>query len=266
MSEEEESSEISSEKEPISEQIINLEVDKIEEEKEEKEEQKELKKHILELASQLQRLKKNKERIKILDIIGEYSTHREITDILIDIAIEDKYQLCRAKAVSILADLIQEDEVKRTILQTLNDSSQQVRLWSVWALRGIIFDVDVRDVLIRKLKFEEVSNRIKLWIIRSLGDIIDDEEVMYTFTSLLRSKPNTEMKKLLLYYILQKVKNPVISSILSTHIQIETNKEIRREIVKKLLEIDDDDVNYALERLLRREKDTEIVDLIKTKF
>lgn len=260
MSEEDNSSENSKEEDPAFEHIMALEAEKFEKSEKERLEQ------LNELSSKLQITKKNKERAQILDLVGEFSTYTEITTILIDIALEDKYQLCRAKAVSLLADLIQEDEVKRTILQTLNDSSQQVRLWSVWALRVIIHDVDVRDILIRKLKFGEVSNRVKLWIIRSLSDLINDEEVMYTFVSLLKSKPNTEMRKLLLYYILQKAENPEMSMVLSTHIQNETNKEIRREIVKKLLQLDNDDVNHALERLLKSEKDEEILALLRTKF
>ncbi|NPD89531.1 MAG: HEAT repeat domain-containing protein [Asgard group archaeon] len=260
MSEEDNSSDNSKEEDPAFEHIMDLEVKKLEKSEKERLER------MNELSSKLQITKENKERAQILDLIGEFSTYAEITTILIDIALEDKYQLCRTKAVSLLADLISEEEVKRTILQTLSDSSQQVRLWSVWALRSIIHDVDVRDILIRKLKFGEVSNRVKLWIIRTLSDLINDEEVMYAFLSLLKSKPNTEMRKLLLYYILQKAENPEITFVLSTHIQNETNKEIRREIVKKLIQLDNEDVNYALERLMKTEKDEETLELLKIKF
>jgi hypothetical protein len=260
MSEEDNSSENLEKEVPASENNVVLEVEKPEKTEEEKQKQ------MVELSSKLQSTKKNKERAQILDLIGEFSTYSEITLILIDIALEDKYQLCRAKAVSLLADLIQEDEVKRTILQTLNDSSQQVRLWSVWALRGIIHDDDVRDTLIRKLKFGEVSNRIKLWIIRALSDLINDKEVMYAFVSILKSKPNTEMRKLLLYYILQKADNPEVKVVLASHIRNETNIEIRREIVKKLLQFKDEDIIYSLERLMKTEKDEQILELLKTKL
>lgn len=264
MSEEENSSEILNDEGIDSEQIENIEEEQEVEETEE--EIEEIQEDISELVSKFKIAKRNKERAEILDLIGEFSTYSGITNFLKDIALEDKYQLCRAKAVSLLADLIQEDEVKRVILQTLNDSSQQVRLWSVWALRGIIHDINVRDILIRKLKFGEVSNRVKLWIIRALSDLIDDEEVMYSFLSILKTKPNTEMRKLLLYYILQKADNPEVSLVLATHIRNETNKEIRREIVKRLLQLDNEDVIYSLERLLKIEKDEQILDLLKTKL
>jgi len=260
MSEEEKSSENSEGKDPTFEHIMEFEVETMEKKEKERLED------IEELSSKLQNTSKNKDRAQILDLIGEHPTYGEIADILINVALEDKYQLCRAKAVSLLADLIREEEVKQAILQTLNDSSHLVRLWSVWALRSIISDDNIRDILIRKLKYGEVSNRVKLWIIRALSDRIDDDEVIYAFISLLKSKPNTEMKKLLLYYILQKVENPEISMVLSTHILNETNKEIRREIVKRLLEIENEDVTYSLERLLKQEKDEEIRKLLKVKF
>jgi hypothetical protein len=252
---------------------ISQEEDLVIEQTEDTEEQEEIEEIVIEDRNRLNELvtkfkttKRNKERASILDQIGKFSTYSEITEFLSDIATEDKYQLCRAKAVSLLADLIQEDGVKRVILQTLNDSSQQVRLWSVWALRGIIHDLDVRDILIRKLKFREVSNRVKLWIIRALSDLIDDQEVIYSFLSILKTKPNTEMRKLLLYYILQKAEDPEVSIVLAEHIRNETNIEIRREIVKKLLQLDDEDVIYSLKRLMKTEKDEQILDLLKTKL
>ena len=260
MSKEENSLESSVDEVPTSGQTNEIEIEEMESTEEERKEE------MNELINEFHLTKKNKDRAQILDLIGEFSTFSEVQSLLIDVALEDKYQLCRAKAVSHLAEFINEEDVKRAILQTLNDSSQQVRLWSIWALRGIIHDINVRDILVRKLKYGEVSNRVKLWIIRSLSDLINDLEVINTFISLLKSKPNIEMRKLLLYYILQKAENPEISLVLSMHIQKETNSEIRKEIVKKLIQIDNDDVNYELERLKKTEKNNEIIKILSTKF
>ncbi len=205
---------------------------------------------------------KNKEKTQILDQLGDYTNYPVVIDFLKDTAKEDTYDLCRAKAVSYFSDFTDNEEIKNLLLQKLNDSSPKVRLWTVWSLRGEIHDQNIQSEFIRRIKYIEKAKIVRLWIIRSLSDVIDNENVQYVFMQLMKEKPDTETRKLLLYYLLQKIENPDINYFISSYVLTEINKDIRKEIVKKMIEINNDDVKYALNKLIKTEKNKEIKDLI----
>jgi hypothetical protein len=205
---------------------------------------------------------RNKDRANLIDKLTDYLRYEETVSALKDIAINDKYPLCRAKAVSFLSEFMRDKKVKELIIRKLRDSSQTVRLWAVWSLRDIIEEEDVQEVLIRQLRHYEKSKRIKLWLVRSLSDKIENPSVIDIFLQSLKKRPDKEMRKLILYYIMQIQGNPDISYFLSTYVHKENDKEIRLEIVKKLLEMDNSDSRYALQKLKRKERNQEIIALL----
>ncbi len=206
--------------------------------------------------------KKNKEKTQILDQLGDYVNYPEVTEFLKETAKEDGYDLCRAKAVSYISDFTDNEDIKNLLLQKLDDSSPKVRLWVVWSLRGEIHEQRIQSEFIRRIKYVEKAKIVRLWIIRSLSDVIDNENIQYVFLQLLKEKPDTETRKLLLYYLLQKLENPDVSYFISSYVLSELNKEIRKEIVKKMIEVNNDDIRYALNKLTKVEKNKEILDLI----
>lgn len=204
----------------------------------------------------------NKDRANLIDKLIDYLRYEETISALKDIAINDRYPLCRAKAVSFLSEFMKDKKVKDLVIRKLRDSSQTVRLWAVWSLRAIVEEEDVQEVLIRQLRHYEKSKRIKLWLIRSLSDKIENSNVIDVFLQSLKKRPDKEMRKLILYYIMQVQGNPDISYFLSTYVHKENDKEIRLEIVKKLLEMDNSDSRYALQKLRRNERNQEIITLL----
>ena len=205
---------------------------------------------------------KNKDRTKIIDKIATFLPNNVLEELLKEIAFQDSYTLCRAKAVSLLGDKADTPEIKRLLIQKLDDSSPKVRLWTVWSLRTIVYDPEVYEALIKKIKYFEKSKRVNLWIIRSLSDQIDDKTIQDTFINLLKQKPDNETRKLLLFYLLQKSNDEDMATELSFYMLKEVNREIRKEIVKKLVLLDFEDVRYSLEKLYKKERDEEIKDLI----
>ena len=205
---------------------------------------------------------RNKDRADLIDKLNDFLTFEETVSALKDIAINDKYPLCRAKAVSLLSEFMSNKEVKNLIIRKLRDSSQTVRLWAVWSLRALNEDEDIQEVLIRQLRHYEKSKRIKLWLIRTLSDKIENTRVIEVFLQSLKGRPDKEMRKLILYYIMQIQDNTDISYFLSTYVHKENDKEIRLEIVKKLLEMDNSDSRYALQKLKRNERNQKIVSLL----
>ena len=205
---------------------------------------------------------KNKDRTKIIDKIATFLPNNVLEELLKEIAFQDSYALCRAKAVSLLGDKTDAPEIKRLLIQKLGDSSPKVRLWTVWSLRSIVYDPEVYEVLIKKVKYFEKSKRVNLWIIRSLSDQIDNKTIQDTFINLLKQKPDNETRKLLLFYLLQKSNDEDMATELSFYMLKEVNREIRKEIVKKLVLLDFEDVKYSLEKLYKKERDEEIKDLI----
>ncbi len=205
---------------------------------------------------------RNKDRASLIDKLTDYLTYEETVSALKDIAINDKYPLCRAKAVSFLSEFMMEREVKDLVIRKLRDSSQTVRLWAVWSLRALIEEEEVQEVLIRQLRHYEKSKRIKLWLVRSLSDKIENPSVIDVFLQSLKRRPDKEMRKLILYYIMQIQGNQDISYFLSTYVHKENDKEIRLEIVKKLLEMNNSDSRYALQKLKRNERNQEIITLL----
>ncbi len=204
----------------------------------------------------------NKERAYLIDKLIDYPEYEETVSVLKNIAVNDKYPLCRAKAVSFLSDFMRDIEIKDLVIRKLQDSSQTVRLWAVWSLRALVDEEDVQEVLLRQLRHYEKSRRIKLWLIRVLSDKINNPRVIDVFLQSLKGRPNKEMRKLILYYILQIPENSDVSYFLSTYVHKENDKEIRLEIVKKLLEMDNSDTRYALQKLKRNERNQEIVSLL----
>lgn len=206
---------------------------------------------------------KNKERAKIIDQISEHLDNKQIKELLIQIVMNDKYPLCRAKAVSNLGYWIEEEEIREIILKKLTDISPKVRLWVIWTLRPVIRLKEIQEKIINQIKFIEKSRQIKLWMIRILSDQIDDPYIQETFLFFFRLHQDTETKKLLLYYLLQKIENEDILFTISRHVQYEKNSEIRLEIVKRLLSVDEPDVKYILEKLSKTERNKEILELLR---
>ncbi|MHA2357751.1 MAG: HEAT repeat domain-containing protein [Candidatus Heimdallarchaeaceae archaeon] len=253
----EENGEANKELDPAFEHILEMEVEKTQASQVYSEEE------VNDLLFKLHITKKNKGRAEIIDKLSKYSSYAEVKLVLLDSALEDKYQFCRAKAVSILADYLDDKDVRRVVLQKLDDKSVQVRLWAIWALRGIVEEKVITEILIGRLKYKESSNKVKLWIVRALSDQINYQEVQDAFLYILKSKPNKEMKKLILYYLLQKIDNLNIRKYISSYIHNEYNREIRIELVKSLLKFNEDsDVRYNLEKLSKNERDEEIKRLL----
>ncbi len=205
---------------------------------------------------------KNKDKIGIIDKVAALLPNGLLEELLKEIATRDSYALCRAKAVSLLADRVEVPDIKRLLIQKLDDSSPKVRLWAVWGLRTMVHDSEVQEIFIKKLKYFERFKRVKLWMIRSLSDQIDDKNIQDTFFHLLKLKPDNETRKLLLFYLLQKANDEDVAVELSLYMLKEVNREIRREIVRRLVLLDNDDVRYSLEKLYKKERDDEIKDLI----
>ncbi len=209
---------------------------------------------------------KNKERAKIVDSLTKQLHHSKIQEILIDIAEDDNYPLCRAKAISNLGDLIENSDIRNLLIKKLDDISPKVRLWTVWTLRPIIHDREIQDIFIKRIKFVEKSRKIRLWMIRVLSDQINNIYIQEVFLYLFKLKPDMETRKLLLYYLLQKTENKDILFTITKQLQVEKNNEIRIEILKKLILLDDQDVQYVLENLLKTEKDSDVLELLATKL
>ena len=185
-------------------------VQTLEEKQNEEEESEDTKEKINTLLEQVQITKKNKDRALLIDQLSEYKSDSRVQNLLGNLAKYDSYAICRAKAVSYLSEIIHEDSAKRVILESLKDSSPKVRLWAVWALRTIVHNNEVLEQLLSRLRYLERSNRVKLWLIRTLSDQISNEDVIRVFVKELESKPNLETRKLILYYLLQRLDNQEI--------------------------------------------------------
>ncbi|MCE7738546.1 MAG: HEAT repeat domain-containing protein [Candidatus Heimdallarchaeota archaeon] len=221
---------------------------------------------IQEILNEYEKTRKNKDRVLMIDKIAELLPNSDLEEFLKEIAFKDSYSLCRVKAVSLLADLTDKSEVKRLLIRKLDDSSPKVRLWAVWGLRPIIHDTEIQEVFINKVKYFEKSKRVKLWLIRALSDRINDKKMQDTFLYLLKSKPDNETRKLLLFYLLQKANEENTAYELSRYVLKEANRDIRKEIVKKLVMLENEDVKYSLEKLFKTERDEEIREIIQTTF
>jgi hypothetical protein len=207
--------------------------------------------------------RKSKERAEIIDKFSEIIDNDNVKDLMIEIAKNDSYPLCRAKAVSNLGKWIENEEIQNIVIKSLNDISPKVRLWAVWTLRPTIHLKEIQETLINRIKFHENSRQIKLWMIRVLSDQIDDLFIQETFLYFFKLNPDMETKKLLLYYLLSKLENEDILFTISRNVQTEKNNEIRLEIVKKLVLVDEPDVKYILEKLSKTERNKEILELLK---
>ena len=219
---------------------------------------------IQEILNEYEKTRKNKDRVLIIDKIAELLPNSDLEELLKEIAFKDSYSLCRVKAVSLLADLNDKSEVKRLLIGKLDDSSPKVRLWAVWGLRPIIYDAEILEVFINRVKYVEKSKRVKLWLIRALSDQINDNKIQETFLLLLKSKPDNETRKLLLFYLLQRTNEENIAYKLSRYVLNEANRDIRKEIVKKLVMLENEDVRYSLEKLFKTERDEEIRKILQT--
>lgn len=259
------------EEDTLQEESIDIEIKDEEEQIQEEEDRDEGEKLIL-TPSDLERFieeyeqtKKNKARAEILDRLAEYSDIPVIKEFLIDVANRDNYPLCRAKAISNLSCWIEEKDIQNLILSKLSDVSPKVRLWAIWTIRPVIHLREIQDNIINKIKFSEKSRQIKLWMIRILSDQIHTEYIQEVFLYFFKLNPDVETKKLLLYYLLPKLNNEDILYTISRHVQHEKNNEIRLEIVKHLILVDEPDVKYLLENLLKTERNEEILEILKTK-
>lgn len=215
---------------------------------------------------EIERTSKNKDRASLLDKLAPYVSISDVKNFLIEIAKDDKYPLCRAKAISFLSELINEKEIMELTIRKLDDSSSKVRLWAIWSLRILVAEEEIQETLIRHLIHKEKSRTLKLWIIRALSDMIEKDRIIEVFLQILKLKPNKEIRKLLLFYLLQKLNHPEVVYYLTTYSSKETDKEIRRELVRALIELDNDDARYALDKIERNEKDKEINALLASRL
>lgn len=206
---------------------------------------------------------RNKVRLDIIEKIGEFIEEEKVKKTLSYISKNDKYPLCRAKAVSYLSDIIEDKKVKETILSKLDDSAKVVRHWAVWGLKGVVSESDVQKALIKRLLKEEKSRKIKLWIIKILSSQIKTNRVEEAFLGLLKQNLNIETKGLVVDYLLNNLSDKEICYQLSTYVLKERNKGIKIKIIQKFLTTDNLDVKYSLERLEREEYDEDILSLLK---
>ncbi|MHA1304323.1 MAG: HEAT repeat domain-containing protein, partial [Candidatus Heimdallarchaeaceae archaeon] len=181
---------------------------------------------------------------------------------LMDVAKRDSYKINRAKAVSILADRIDDRIVKESLIERLDDSSIEVRRWAVWALKGSIEDEAVQEALIRHLLYKEQSKIIKSWIINALSSQIHKENVEITFLRLLKTPLSNQTRALVVSSLLTNLEDSDVLYALSRHVSKEPNKEIRKAIIERLKEIDDMEATFALERLAKTEKNAELRKII----
>ena len=217
------------------------------------------------LISTLINSNRNKVRLDIIEKIGDFIKEEKVKKTLSDISKNDKYPLCRAKAVSYLSDIIEDKQVKETILSKLDDSAKVVRHWAVWGLKGVVSESDVQKALIRRLLREEKSRKIKLWIIKILSSQIKTNRVEEAFLGLLKQNLNIETKNLVVDYLLNNLSDRDICYQLSLFVIKERNKELKLKIIQKFLTIDNLDVKYSLERLEREENDEDILTLLKNR-
>ena len=207
---------------------------------------------------------KKSDRLSSIDKLSEYIDQDEVIQTLVEIARKDPYHICRAKAVSILADKIQSRYVKELILEKLTDCSKEVRKWVIWALKGDIQDKTIQAALIRHLIYAENSKQIKLWIINALSSCIENEDVEYAFLRLLKSNLSNEMRSLVIDALLTKVYDSEVLYGLSKHLFKEHNKTLRKKIILALKKVDNMDAKFTLERLSKVEKDKELKSLISS--
>jgi len=209
--------------------------------------------------------RRNKVRLDIIEKIGDFIEEEKVQKTLSNISKNDKYPLCRAKAVSYLSDIIEDKQVKETILSKLDDSAKVVRHWAVWGLKEVVSESDVQKALIKRLLREEKSRKIKLWIIKILSSQIKTNRVEEAFLGLLKQNLNIETKGLVVDYLLNNLSDRDICYQLSLYVIKERNKELKSKIIQKFLTIDKLDVKYSLERLEREENDEDILSLLKNR-
>ncbi|UJG41832.1 MAG: HEAT repeat domain-containing protein [Candidatus Heimdallarchaeum aukensis] len=207
---------------------------------------------------------KKKERLSSIDDLSQYLDKDEVIQSLVEIARKDPYHICRAKAVSILADKIKNRYVKDLILEQLKDSSKEVRKWVIWALKSEIQDKAIQDALIRHLMYTESSKEIKMWIINALSSCIDNEDVEYTFLRLIKSSLSFEIRSLIIDALLPKIYDSEVLYGLSNHLFKEPDKTIRKKIILALKKINNMDAKFTLERFLKIEKDKELKALLSS--
>jgi len=251
------------------ERIISVDEDELEiEELVEEDREKRIALTDSEINSLIERYKetrKNKERANLIDQLSENLDNNQVKELLIEIVDKDNYPLCRAKAVTNLGYWIEDSEIQSIVVKKLSDVSPKVRLWTVWTLRPVIHIKDIQEIIINRIKFFEKSRQNKLWMIRILSDHIDTLFIQETFLYFFKTHTDTETRKLLLYYLLPKIENEDVMFTLSRHVQYESNNEIRFEIVKKLVLVDEPDVKYILEKLSKTERNEEIRELLRKK-
>ena len=207
---------------------------------------------------------KKKERLSSIDSLSLHLDEDEVIQSLVEIARKDPYHICRAKAVSILADKIKNRYVKDLLLEKLKDSSKEVRKWVIWALKGEIQDKAIQDALIRHLMYIENSKEIKMWIINALSACIDNEDVEYTFLRLIKSSLPFEIRLLIIDALLPKIYDSEVLYGLSNHLFKEPDKNIKKKIILVLKKINNMDAKFTLERFLKIEKDKELKALLSS--
>ncbi len=205
--------------------------------------------------------KKRKTRLELLEKLVPYAEHKKVLRTLIDITSTDPHALCRAKAVAILGDYSHLSDVKDTLLRSLSDMSNKVRLWVVWSLKLQIEDKRVREQLLRHLTTVEKCRKIKMRLIRMLSTKIDDKDVQYSLIRMLNKSLTKPTRYLLVEELCKIYQEPDIIFALSKHVLTETDTKTRKLMVSTLLKTDNSDARYALQKLAKKERKVEIKNL-----
>ena len=216
------------------------------------------------LINQLRFPMNKKKRLKIIEQLSGYVSHPLVKSLFLELVDTETITLARAKVVSALADIVHDVDVKNALLDALRDSSPVVRQWAVWGLMQLVEeDSDIVEKLIYHLLYREGSKRVKLWILRALRRTINQSAVEDTFLRLLSPSAPYEIRSLIVDYLLQRLDDNEICYAISRYVQREPNKGLKKRIIKKILDSDNTDLQFALERLRFEERDKEILELLK---
>ncbi|MHA1687305.1 MAG: HEAT repeat domain-containing protein [Candidatus Heimdallarchaeaceae archaeon] len=216
------------------------------------------------LINQLRFPMNKKRRLNIIEKLSKYVVHPLVKSLFLELAYTETITLARAKVISALSDIVHDEDAKNVLINALRDSSPVVRQWAVWGLMQLVEkDSDIVERLIYHLLYREGSKRVKLWILRSLSRTINQSAVEDTFLRLLSPSAPYEIRSLIVDYLLQRLDDNEICYAISRYVQKEPNKELKKRIIKKIVDAENTDLKFALERLKFEERNKEILNLLK---
>lgn len=219
---------------------------------------------LLAIIEQMRYPMSKKKKLQLIDSLSKFVKHPTVKDFFIQQAEQETITAVRVKIVAALADVVEDSDVQKVLLEKLQDPSPYVRQWAVWGLTQLIEqDRDILDRLIYHMLYRESSERVKLWILRALSRIIDNPNVEDVFLRMLKASTSKDIRSLIVQYLLNKLDDREICYALSRYILEEKDKEIKKAIIEKIRYSDNPDLQFALERLKRIEQNKEIVQLLE---